>query len=141
MGALVHHDTIGGAICPVAALARRIANLHRMELTCWLSMVCHPSACAIQVLDQCITVAVRWAATFNCHLDKGYTLDGISSSHSLQAGRAMAMKLSGSMDSTIMEIGWWTSWAYLTYIHSQIGALSTGVAWKMSREFTFQNIG
>jgi hypothetical protein len=53
----------------------------------------------------------------------------------------MAMKLSGATDSTIMRIGWWTSLTYLTYIHSQIGALSTGVAWKMSQEFTFQNIG
>jgi hypothetical protein len=55
--------------------------------------------------------------------------------------KAMAMKLSGATDSTIMRIGRWASLTYLTYIHSQIGALSTGVAWKMSREFTFQNDG
>jgi hypothetical protein len=73
-------------------------------------------------------------------LDKGYTLDRVSS-HNLQDRGAMAMKLSSATDSTIMRIGWWTSLMYLTYIHSQIGALSMGIAWKMSQEFTFQNVG
>ncbi len=139
-GAVVYHDAIGGAICPVTALARRIANLCGMEPACRLSTMCHPATWATRVSDRYITVAVQWGATFDCLLDKGYTLDRISS-HSLWAGGAMAMKLSGATDSTIMRIGWWTSLTYLTYIHSQIGALSTGVAWKMSREFTFQNIG
>jgi hypothetical protein len=40
-----------------------------------------------------------------------------------------------------MRIGRWTSLTYLTYVHSQIGALSAGVAWKMWRQFTFQNVG
>ncbi len=85
-------------------------------------------------------MAVRWGATFNCLLDKGYILDRVSS-YSLGAGGMMAMKLSGATDSTIMRIGWWTSLTYLTYIHSQIGALSASIAWKMSQEFTFQNVG
>jgi hypothetical protein len=42
------------------------------------------------------------------------------------------MKLSGATDSTIMRIGWWMFLTYLTYIHSQIGALFASVAWKMS---------
>jgi hypothetical protein len=45
-GAVVHHDAIGGAICPVAALAQRIANLCGMEPVCRLSTVCHPATCA-----------------------------------------------------------------------------------------------
>jgi len=139
-GAVVHHDAIGGSICPVAALARRVANLRGMKLTCGLSTVCHPGARATRVSDRCISVAVRWGATSDGLLEKGYTLDRVSS-HSLRAGGAMAMKLSGASDSTIMRIGRWTSLTYLTYIHSQIGALSAGVAWKMSRQFTFQNVG
>ncbi len=139
-GAVVHHDAIGGVICPVAALARRIANLQGMKETCWLSMVCHTSGRVTRVSDQCITVAVRWGATFDRLLEKGYTLNRVSS-HSLWARGAMAMKLSRAMDSTIMRIGRWTSLTYLTYIRSQIGDLSMGVAWKMSREFTFQNVG
>jgi hypothetical protein len=50
-------------------------------------------------------------------------------------------KLSGATDSTIMRIGRWTSLTYRTYIHSQIGALLAGVAWRMSQQFTFQNVG
>ncbi len=53
----------------------------------------------------------------------------------------MAMKLNGATNSTIMRIGQWTLLTYLTYIHTQIGALSAGVAWKMSQCFTFQNVG
>jgi hypothetical protein len=136
----VHHDAIGGSICPVAALAWRIANLRGMKLTCGLSTVCHPGARATRVLDRCISVAVRWGATSDGLLEKGYTLDRVSP-HSLRAGGAMAMKLSRASDSTIMRIDWWTSLTYLTYIHSQIGALSAGVAWKISRHFTFQNVG
>ncbi len=139
-GAVVHHDAIGGVICPVAALARRIVNLQGMKATCWLSTVCHTSGPVTRVSDRCITVAVRWGATFNRLLEKGYTLNCVSS-HSLRAGGAMAMKLSRAMDSTIMRIVRWMSLTYLTYIHSQIGALSMGVAWKMSREFIFQNVG
>jgi hypothetical protein len=57
----------------------------------------------------------------------GYTLDGISS-HGLQAGGAMAMKLSGASDSTIMRVGQWLSLTYLTYIHSQFGAFMAGLS-------------
>ncbi len=53
----------------------------------------------------------------------------------------MAMKLSGASDSTIMCVGRWTLLTYLTYIHTQIGALTVGVAWRMSMAFTFQNVG
>ncbi len=40
----------------------------------------------------------------------------------------MAMKLSGASDSTIMQVGQWSSLTYLTYIHSQIGALAAGLS-------------
>jgi hypothetical protein len=91
------------------------------------------------ILDRDITIAVQWGATADCLLAQGYTLDRVSS-HSLRAGGAMAMKLSGASDSTIMRIGRWTSLTYLTYIHSQIGALAKEVAWKVSKCFHFQNV-
>jgi hypothetical protein len=53
----------------------------------------------------------------------------------------MALKLSGASDSTIMRVGRWTSLTYLTYIHTQIGALTAGVAQLMSTAITFQNVG
>jgi hypothetical protein len=138
-GAFVHHFAIGGPICPVAALARRIGYLRGQSAVTPLSSVVGTARRPAAISDRDITIAVRWGATSDCLLSRGYTLDRVSS-HSLRAGGAMAMKLSGASDSTIMRIGRWTSLTYLTYIHSQIGALSEGVAWKMSQCFQFQNV-
>ncbi len=93
-----------------------------------------------KVTDRDIGVAVRWGAIYDGLLLRGYMLNRISS-HSLQAGGAMALKLSGALDSTIMRVERWTLLTYLTYIHMQIGALTAGLAWRMSKAFTFQNVG
>jgi hypothetical protein len=39
----------------------------------------------------------------------------------------MALKLSGALDITIMRVGRWTLLTYLTYIHTQIRALTAGL--------------
>lgn len=139
-GAVVHHDAVGGRICPVAALARRVCNIQHASPSGSISAVYHSSGKVTRVSDREIGIAVRWGATSDCLLTRGYTLDRISS-HSLRAGGAMAMKLSGASDSTIMRVGRWTSLTYLTYIHSQIGSLTAGLAAQMSTAFTFQNVG
>ena len=88
------------------------------------------------VSDRDITIAVRWGATCDGLLDRDYTLERVSS-HSLRAGGAMALALAGESPTIIMRVGRWTLATYLTYIHSQIGALAKGLAWKMSRQHTF----
>ena len=139
-GAVVHHKAFRGIICPVAALAWRIANVQAGPAEGPLNRAYHLSGKVTRVSDRDIGIAVRWGATSDSLLTRGYTINRISS-HSLRAGGAMAMKLSGASDSTIMRVGRWTSLTYLTYIHSQIGALTAGVAWRMSTAFTFQNVG
>jgi hypothetical protein len=139
-GAVVHHEAFGGPICPVAALTRHIANMQGRPASGSLSSVYHASGRVTWVSDQDIGIAVRWGAMSNRLLTPGYTLQRISS-HSLRASGAMAMKLSGASDSTIMRVGRWTSLMYLTYIHSQIGSLTAGLAARMSTAFTFQNVG
>jgi len=139
-GAVIHHDAFGGPVCPIAALARRIANLRQRPPSTNLDTVFHPSGRVTRVTDRDIGMAVRWGAVSDGLLLRGYTIERISS-HSLRAGGAMALKLSGSSDSTIMRVGRWTSLTYLTYIHTQIGALTAGVAKLMSTAFTFQNVG
>jgi hypothetical protein len=138
-GAFVHHFAVGGPICPVAALARHIDNLRCQTLATPLSTRITNPRTTSTISDRDITIAVQWGATADCLLAREYTLDRVSS-HSLRAGEAMAMKLSGASDSTIMRIGRWTSLTYLTYIHSQIGVLAKGVACKMSQCFHFQNV-
>ncbi len=133
---MVNRDAIGGACCPVAALAWRIANLQGMQSTTPLSTVCLPHRGISWIINGDNTIVVQWGATFNQKLSQGYTLDWVLS-HSLRAGGAMAMKLSGTTNNMIMQIGCWTSLTYLTYIHSQIDALSAGAAWKLATAFTF----
>ncbi len=140
-GAVVHHDAIGGPICPVAALARRVANIQQAKLkNCQINTVYSEFGRRSQVSDRDIGIAVRWGATCDCLLTRGYTLNRISS-HSLRAGGAMAMKLSGAADSTIMQVGRWSSLTYLTYIHLQIGALTAGLSRLMATQVRFQNVG
>jgi hypothetical protein len=139
-GVVVHHEAIGGPICPVAALAQRISNISLGPLMGTLNTVYHGSMSISKVTDRDIGIAVRWGAMYDGLLLRGYTLNCISS-HSLRAGGAMALKLSGALDSTIMRVGRWTLLTYLTYIHMHIGALTAGLAWKMSTAFTFQNVG
>jgi hypothetical protein len=71
-GAVVHHEAIGGQICPVAALARRVANIQQVNLvTCQLNAVYDESGQCSQVLDRDIGIAVRWGATCDCLLTRG----------------------------------------------------------------------
>ncbi len=60
-----------------------------------------------RVTDRNIGIAVCWGAIYDGLLLKGYTINRISS-HSLQVGGVMALKLSGAPDSTIMRIGRWS---------------------------------
>jgi hypothetical protein len=138
--AVVQHSRGRGPICPVVALARKVANIQAGPACGNINIIYHTGGRISRVSDCDIGIAVRWGAMLDQLISKGYTLDRVSS-HSLRAGRAMAMKLSGTSDSTIMRVGGWSSLTYLTYIHLQIGALTAGVAWKMSTTFTFQNFG
>ncbi len=124
----------------MAAIARRVASISLGPLTGTLDTVYHGTTAVLKVTDRDIGLAVRWGATHDSLLLRGYTLNRVSY-HSLRAGGAMALKLCGASDSTIMRVGRWTSLTYLTYIHTQIGALTAGLAWKMSTAFTFQNVG
>ena len=139
-GAVVHHEAIGGACCPVAALARRVNNIKQGSPACPISTAFHLDKQPTRVSDRDITAAVRWAAVHDGLLSRGYTLNRVSS-HSLRAGGAMALKLAGESSDTIMRVGRWTSQTYMTYIHAQIGALAKGLSWRMSQHLTFHNVG
>ena len=60
--------------------------------------------------------------------------------HSLRAGGAMALKLHGKDDTTIMKLGRWTSLTFLQYIHNQIAHLSADLSTTMSHHVEFTNI-
>ena len=60
--------------------------------------------------------------------------------HSLRTGGAMALKLHGYDDTTIMKMGRWTSLTFLQYIHNQIAHLSKDISKKMSIPLPFVNV-
>ena len=135
----MHHDAIGGRLCPVGALAQQIHNIRTGSPTCPISIVLHTTKQPTRVSDRDITTAVRWGATVDGLLTRGYTTNRVSS-HSLRAGGAMALKLAGESLDTIMRVGRWTSLTYMTYIQAQIGALAKGLAWRMSKNHIFHNV-
>ena len=60
--------------------------------------------------------------------------------HSLRAGGAMALKLHGYDDTTIMKMGRWTSLTFLQYIHNQIAHLSKDISTKIGIAVPFVNV-
>jgi len=140
--ATVHHGAQGGFVCPVAAIARRVHAAYQMDQSgnANLGTTTNRKGQKTVVSDKDINVAVRWAAWKDGLFEKGYSLSRVSS-HSLRAGGAMALKLNGAEDSTIKIMGRWSSNTFITYIHSQIGALTAGLSIKMAREIMFHNVG
>ena len=61
-------------------------------------------------------------------------------SHSLRAGGAMAMHLTGVRHDIIKKMGRWSSNTFLIYIHEQISAFSAGVSKQMTQSIPFHNI-
>jgi hypothetical protein len=86
-----------------------------------------------------VTALVHQAARDTNLVAQGYDLKRVGT-HSLRASGAMALKLQGVDDSLIMKIGRWTGLTFLTYIHSQIGALNTGLAQRMALRIHFINV-
>jgi hypothetical protein len=136
-GATIHHTACAGWFCPVKAGARRIHSIisqGRPETTP-LSFV----HAGLHVVASNITSLVHQAALDTNLVAQGYNLKRVST-HSLRASGAMALKLQGVDDSLIMKLGRWTGLTFLTYIHSQIGALNTGLATKMAVRIHFVNV-
>ena len=136
-GATIHHTACPGWFCPVKALARRVCHIisqNRPDTTP-LSFV-HTG---LHVLASHITVLVHRAAIETNLVAQGYDLKRVST-HSLRASGAMALKLQGVDDSLIMKLGRWTGLTFLTYIHSQIGALNTVLATRLAVRVHFVNV-
>ena len=129
-------------MCPVAAMAWRIHAMRSITRsnTANLGTAINRKGRIVIVSDRDINTAVKWAALHDGLYDQGYNPARISY-HSLRAGGAMALKLAGEEDSTIKLVGRWSSDTFITYIHSQIGALTAGLSAKMARRIVFQNIG
>ena len=141
MGETIHNHALPTTtLCPVKAAARRVFHILQNNGT--------STNCICDVFENNrwthvtpthmitnIRTTVRYLDLQNHGIDPD--LVGV---HSLRAGGAMAMKLQGFNDTTIMKQGRWTSLTFLQYIHNQIAHLSANISSKMSNELTFTNI-
>jgi hypothetical protein len=140
MGDTIHQQAINKNCCPIRALAIRVHDIlsnggTQNTLLCEYHTV--HGFCAIESKD-IITLVRQTAASLGLN---EFAIDpDLLGSHSLRAGGAMALKLHGYDDTTIMKMGRWTSLTFLQYIHNQIAHLSKDISQKMSEPLPFLNI-
>jgi hypothetical protein len=140
MGDTVHQQSVQGPRCPVKALARRVHHILQNggdgnTLLCQVFV----NGSWGSVTSNDILRQVRLAAKA-LKLERNAIDPDLVGAHSLRAGGAMALKLHGFDDTTIMKMGRWTSLTFLEYIHTQIAHLSKDVSQKMSMPLPFLNI-
>ena len=140
MGDTVHQLATGTPDCPIRALAFRVHHVlshggTNTSLLCdyYLNDTWH------SVTSKEIINVLRLGAK-TLQLEKQAIDPDLIGAHSLRAGGAMALKLHGFDDTTIMKIGRWTSLTFLQYIHTQIAHLSKDISRKMSIPLPFLNI-
>lgn len=142
MGQTIHQHATHKNICPIEALARRINHIitHNGNANNLLCDVWDKEKEQwYQITAPDMMKHLRQAVSHLKLESKGIHPDLVGV-HSLRAGGAMALKLNGASDTTIMKMGRWTSLTFLQYIHNQIAHLSTDLSNKMSTQLDYQNI-
>ena len=142
MGQVIHQQATGNASdCPVQAVARRV---HHILSNGGSSNNCICDYRATKTEWRDVQPAQIRAALNNAVIALDLKSSGMDitliSLHSFRAGGAMALKLNGHNDTTIMKFGRWKSLTFLQYIHNQIAHISSGVSKSMSTELKFTNI-
>ena len=142
MGTCIHHQCSDKATSPVKALARLVH--HKLSnggnndtLLCDFWDTNKHTWQSIQAQD-IITMTRKAVKSLNLH-QQGIDPDLVGA-HSLRAGGAMALKMHGHSDTTIMKMGRWSSLTFLMYIHTQIAHLGKDISKDMSEELPFLNI-
>lgn len=140
MGDTIHQVATGTPDCPVRALAFRVHHVlsnggSNDSLLCDYFADGSWHSVTSKEIVQVLRVGARALG-----LDKQAIDPDLIGAHSLRAGGAMALKLHGFDDTTIMKMGRWTSLTFLQYIHTQIAHLSKDVSKKMSIPLPFLNI-
>ena len=133
------HDVLG---CPVRALARRYIH-DRAHDGSGNALVCSywDDMGKADVVDKDISFAVKFAAGMMEYPNRGIPINRVDT-HSLRAGGACAMKLSGHSEDEIIKQGRWapTSTSFLEYIQQQLSTCLAGMAEKMSKIKQFTNM-
>lgn len=140
-GQCIHHFATGTNTCPIRALARRVSHILQRggnpdsPISTYFNQLGTPK----QVIQGDINTAIKDASNAVGLYNKGYDRKRVSS-HSLRAGGAMALHLTGTRPETIQKMGRWSSDTFLMYIHEQISAFSQGLSIKMATAYDFNHI-
>jgi len=141
-GSVINHEATSSPICPIKAIIRRVSNItsspnHTSDTIIGTHFSTkHPTGYTVNARQ--ITSTLRKAATA-LHLEHQGIPATLISSHSLRAGGATALHLNGYDAKTIQILGRWSSDTFLTYIHHQIAAFSTGLSTAMANNIPFHN--
>ena len=127
--------------CPVKALARRYIHIraHSSKPTEKLSAYFVNNK-KFYLRDKDVSAALKAAAI---KLDYEFTRgipDSAIDTHSLRAGGANALHLSGYSDRVIQKMGRWTSNTFKEYIRENISIFSEGLSKGMATPFQFVNV-
>ena len=141
MGQTIHQEATGKMDCPIKALAHRVYHILASPNGTSENHICdyYDNGSWSSITSSDIVKLVK-AATRQLQLDRQAIDPDMVGSHSLRAGGAMALKLHGYDDTTIMKMGRWSGLTFLQYIHNQIAHLSKDVSKKMSILLPFLNI-
>ena len=140
MGQTIHHESFNSALSPVRSLARRVNHILSTGGTD-KSFICeYWDGMAFQTVTPTDLITSIRLSIILLGLDKAGINPDLVGVHSLRAGGAMALKLHGESDTTIMKMGRWSSLTFLMYIHNQIGHLSKDLSSRMRRPVPFLNI-
>ena len=130
MGETIHQCAIDSKHCPVKAVARQVHHILSNKGT-KDNLICDVFVTRnnqwAQVTPKHMITATRAALTM-LHLEKnGINADLVGVYSLCAGGGAMALKLQGEPDTTIMKMGKWTSLTFLQYIHNQIAHLNKDI--------------
>ena len=136
----IHQGTTGlqGAVAAIACRVHHMILSNKNSVQQLIFDVCQDSSWCL-VSGSGIVSAVRMAAKalklHDCEIEPD-----IIRAHSLRAGGAMGLKITGYSDSTIRKIGRWIFDTWMMFICSQISNFYEGVAQKMGTPIDYHNI-
>ena len=136
-----NHEYFASDLCPYKALARRIhhilTNGDSTELyICKYREKIKDFFATVTLTDIITAILLSVSALKLRHAGIDPDLVYV---HSLRSGRGMYLKLHGTSNTTIINMGRWYSLTFLMCIDNQIGHISTILAQTMSRPIPFLN--
>ena len=140
MGQTITQHATGTVECPVKSLAHMVHHILSNDGSDTTHLCSFMDKGVWREVESSDVVRMVKSTVTTLNLGKTGLDPDLVAAHSLRAGGAMALKLQGYSDTTIMKMGRWTSLTFLQYIHNQIACLSRDISHKMSMELPFVNI-